>query len=212
MFREDGVTWKRPDIWHDSLQFYILGRTSKQVEESLHQRIIRHIHEPDSIKEIRQGGALQKIINKYNGNTILYFSHHNTNQAQQAVQSFTGHAAWCDELPASSRIIEETSKRILINKGPMLLTFTPKVPNPEVKNFLDSLPPELAMTIRINMLDNPAIDDEEKQVQLETAKVMGEAMMNTIRPCCRLRARSYRGSRGPLDRPLVHRQGRLYPL
>lgn len=56
MFREDEVTWKRPDHWHDSLQFYILGRTSKQVEESLHQRIIRHIHEPDSIKEIRQGG------------------------------------------------------------------------------------------------------------------------------------------------------------
>lgn len=180
MFREDGVTWKRPDTWHDSLQFYILGRTSKQVEESLHQRIIRHIHEPDSIKEIRQGGALQKITNKYNGNTILYFSHHNTNQAQQAVQSFTGHAAWCDELPASSRIIEETSKRILINKGPMLLTFTPKVPNPEVKHFLDALSPELAMTIRINMLDNPAIDDEEKQVQLETARVMGESMMNTI--------------------------------
>ena len=180
MFREDEVTWKRPDHWHDSLQFYILGRTSKQVEESLHQRIIRHIHEPDSIREIRQGGALQKVINKYNGNTILYFSHHNTNQAQQAVQSFTGHAAWCDELPASSRIIEETSKRILINKGPMLLTFTPKVPNPEVKHFLDSLPPELAMTIRINMLDNPAIDDEEKQVQLETARVMGESMMNTI--------------------------------
>ena len=180
MFREDGVTWQRPPEWTEPLQLYVLGRTSKQVEESLHRRIISQVFEPDSIREIRQGGALQKVINKHNGNTILYFSHHNTNQAQQAVQSFTGHAAWCDELPHSERIIEELSKRVMINGGPTLLTFTPKVPNPGVKHFLDSLPERLALTVRLNMLENPAIDDEEKQIQLDTAKVMGEAMMNTI--------------------------------
>lgn len=102
MFREDGITWQRPTEWSDSLQFYILGRTSKQVEESLHRRIMSHVLEPDAIREVRQGGALQKVIHKHNGNTILYFSHHNTNQAQQAVQSFTGHGAWCDELPTVS--------------------------------------------------------------------------------------------------------------
>ncbi len=180
MFREDGITWTRPPEWTEPLQLYVLGRTSKQVEESLHRRIIGQVFEPDAIREVRQGGALQKVINKHNGNTILYFSHHNTNQAQQAVQSFTGHAAWCDELPLSERIIEELSKRVMINGGPTLLTFTPKVPNPGVKHFLDSLPERLAMTVRLNMLENPAIDDEEKQVQLDTAKVMGEAMMNTI--------------------------------
>ena len=85
MFREDGITWQRPPEWTEPLQLYVLGRTSKQVEESLHKRIVSQIFEPDSIREIRQGGALQKVINKHNGNTILYFSHHNTNQAQQAV-------------------------------------------------------------------------------------------------------------------------------
>lgn len=180
MFREDGITWQRPPEWSDSLQFYILGRTSKQVEESLHRRIMSHVLEPDAIREVRQGGALQKVIHKHNGNTILYFSHHNTNQAQQAVQSFTGHGAWCDELPHSERIIEELSKRVMVNGGTTLLTFTPKVPNPAVKQFLDALPPHLALTVRLSMLENPAIDDEEKQIQLDTARVMGDAMMKTI--------------------------------
>ena len=179
MLREDqNDTWKRPKHWVGELLILCLAKQLKQAEESLLPKLTRHLKE-GTYRIVKQGNALNKLVMN-NGNTCLFFSHHNANQSRDAVQSFTAHAVMLDELPADPAIIEELDKRVLVNKGSILLTFTPKVPAPRVKNYLEALPEDRVLNIALSSLDNPSMDAETKEGMLSDAKARGEAFLNTI--------------------------------
>ena len=77
VFTETHPHWERPESWGKMpLTMLIVGRTSTQVEEELWNKKIRPFLDPQEFREVKQGGALQKIIHKKTKNTILFFSHH----------------------------------------------------------------------------------------------------------------------------------------
>jgi hypothetical protein len=170
--------WQRPEHWKGPLQLLALGRLSKQVDESIWPRIRAHL-EPDTFKEVKIGNALQKVVHD-NGNSILFFSHHNPRQAQQAVQSFTSHFAWVDELPSEWALLEELQKRVAKNKGGVVLTATPKIPAPKVRKALEGIPAHEKIEIPLGTLDNPAMDEKAKQTLIDLARAQGEAHLNTV--------------------------------
>jgi len=180
MFREDPLDdWKRPEHWVGPLQLLLLSRQLKQAEESLLPKLLAHL-EPDSYRVVRSGNALNKIENLKNGNKILVFSHHAAEQCRASVQSFDAHFGAIDELPSDPKIIEELMQRSFVQKGCIALTYTPKVPAPRVKEFLDNLPADRVKRLRLSVLDNPAISEETRETILSTARAQGEAHLNTV--------------------------------
>lgn len=180
MFREDPADdWKRPKHWVGPLQLLLLSRQLKQAEESLLPKLLAHL-EPDTYRVVRSGNALNKIVNLKNGNTILVFSHHAAEQCRAAVQSFDAHFGAIDELPSEPKLIEEVIQRVFVQKGCIALSYTPKVPAPRVKEFLENLPDDKVKRLRLSVLDNPAIDEETRETILSTARAQGESHLRTV--------------------------------
>jgi hypothetical protein len=180
MFAEDAAhPWRRPEHWRGPLLLLVVGRQSKQLEESILPKITAHL-EPGSFGEKKNGNVLQKLVNHKNGNVILFFSHHDVKGAAQAVQSFDAHFAAIDELPSDPLLIEEVMQRVYVQKGCVSLTYTPKIPAPKVKKFIENLPPSKVKHINLSPLDNPAIDEETKQTIISTAQAQGAGHMATV--------------------------------
>lgn len=179
MLREEpDDQWKRPAHWVGPLLLLVLGRQSKQVDESIWPKIRMHLR-AGTYREVRVGNSLQKVVMS-NGNVLLTFSHHNVAQAQQAVQSFDANLCVIDELPSHPSLIEEAEKRVLLRKGSLVLTYTPKQPGPKVKAYLEALPAHLISRIRLSSLDNPAMDQETRDKMYASAASQGQSALNTI--------------------------------
>lgn len=169
----------RKEHWGEGpIQILLLSQTLKQAEDSLWRKL-----EPlltDKYKVQRTGGAISKVQNLSNGNSLLFFSHNNINEARKNIQSFTAHVAVIDELPSKFKLIEEVLRRLQANKGVLLLPFTPKVPNPEIKKFVDSLKAPFGRMFKLKALDNPVYDEDAKRRILESTMTMSEAMKRTV--------------------------------
>jgi len=177
---ETHPNWKRPNKWGDeTLQLMVVGRTSKQVEHVLWRKIEQFLPQ-GSYREVNQGGALQSVIYKPNGNTIIFGSHHNDNEAREKLQAFTAHYVWLDELPRSARLIEELHRRIQAKQGYFLATFTPKAPNQEIKQIIDTSIAPYAKKYQFSMLDNPIYDEEQKLEIMDSLKTYSEEYRKTI--------------------------------
>ena len=176
---EDLPGWKRRPKWHKApLLILWLGAKGAQIEESLWAKTRPHLP-PSSFKEHRQGASLHKVTMK-NGNTLLFQSYSNINEATIAVQSFTGHYVFLDELPGKAKLIEESLNRILVNEGLFMAAFTPKRPSPEVKRLLTLMNPETTMTYRLSVNDNPGISAQALHEHRLEAAAHGEKMMKAI--------------------------------
>jgi hypothetical protein len=181
MFTEDPAhPWRRPSNWVGPLLLLVLGRQSKQLEDSILPKILAHVPQGTCGNPKRNGNVIQKLVNEKNGNTILFFSHHEVRGAAQGVQSFDAHFAAIDELPSDPMLIEEVMQRVYVQKGCMALTYTPKIPAPKVKKFLENLPDDKVKHINLSPLDNPAIDEQTKQTILSTAMAQGANHMATV--------------------------------
>lgn len=157
----------------------ILGKKLAQVQDSLLPKLVSHL-EPDTFHVHKSGGIPKSIENLKNGNKILFFSHHNVNEARDAIQSFDMVAALIDELPADPKLVEETIQRVLVKEGTVSLTYTPKVPAPKMKEFIENLPDSKVKRMRLSVLDNPAISAETRETILAVAASQGEAHLNTV--------------------------------
>jgi hypothetical protein len=179
LMQENLAGWKRKERWHkEPLLLLWLSRQSAQIEESLWRKC-RPYFTPGTFKEVRAGGALKKIIMN-NGNTLLFFSYQNINEATDAVQSFTGHYVFLDELPSKAKLIEESMNRLIKNEGLFMAAFTPKKPSPEVKRIVMGGNPAYTVGYRLMMSDNPGITDEAKAQQREKAASYGSKMEAAI--------------------------------
>lgn len=180
VFAETHPTWKRPREWGDEpLLLIILGRTTKQIEETLWKKISGFL-DPSSYTIQRQGGVIQKVVNKENGNTILFLSHHAENEAREKVQSFVAHYVWLDEMPGSYKLIEELHRRVQSRGGYFLATFTPKVMNAEIRRLVDGAVEPLARTYVLKAFDNPIYSLERKQEILSSLATMSEGHRRTV--------------------------------
>jgi phage terminase large subunit-like protein len=180
LFTDTHPFWKRPAHWGDEpLLLLVVGRTTKQVEEVLWRKISAFL-DPDEIAVQRVGGVIQKVTHKKNRNTILFGSHHNEGEAREKLQAFVAHWAWVDELPGNVRLLEELHRRVQAKRGPFLATFTPKVPNPEIRDLVDNSRAPLAKKYQFSMLDNPIYSEDDKQRIIQSLETYPESYRRTI--------------------------------
>lgn len=178
-FEENHPHWTRPADWgSEALVILVIGRVSKQVEEVLWRKI-KSFLDLGQFQEVRQGGALQKVVSKKNGNTIIFGSHHSDNEAREKLQAYVAHYVWIDEMPGSVGLMEELHRRVQARNGYFLATFTPKVRNEELRRFVDSQTPPLAHCFRLRMFDNPLYAGREAEI-LSSMTGLTEAYRNTI--------------------------------
>lgn len=180
LFEDNHPFWSRPKEWGtEPLLIIVVGRVGKQIEDSIWPKI-RGFLDPACYKETRSGGALQKITNTKNGNTILFASHHADNEAREKLQSFVAHYVWVDEMPGSTGIIEELHRRVQARNGYFIATFTPKVKNDEMRKFVDAQKPPLAKIYRLAMFDNPIYTAERQDAILSSLQGLSESARNSI--------------------------------
>lgn len=172
--------WKRREKWHkEPLILLWLSRQGKQIEGSLWVKLRPYL-KPGTFREHRQGGSLQYVEMLTNGNKLIFISYQNINEARDAVQSFTAHYVFCDELPSKASIIEEAQNRVLVNSGIFVAAFTPKRPAPEVKRLVESADKRYNAGFTLLMKDNPSISPEDQEMQRLKAAQYGSKMEASI--------------------------------
>ena len=174
MLSETHPSWTRPAEWGtERLQILILGKTGKIIEESLYYRIKSYM-DPSELHEFRAGNILQKVIHKPTGNTLLFQSYENVNQARERIQSYTAHAVWIDEMPNSIDLFNESLRRIQKNQGYFWATFTPLIVNNEIRSFCDNLPEAQGQMFKIHMFDNPVYTPDKQALILQEMNLYPE--------------------------------------
>lgn len=174
MLSETHPTWKRPKEWGtERLQILVLGKTGKIIEESLYYRIKSYL-DPSELHEFRAGNILQKVVHRPTGNTLLFQSYENVNQARERIQSYTAHAVWIDEMPSSLDLFNEALRRVQKNQGYFWATFTPLIVNNEIRSFCDNLPEMQGKMFKIHMFDNPVYTPDKQQLILQEMSLYPE--------------------------------------
>lgn len=174
MLTETHPFWQRPVEWgQERLQILVLGKSGKIIEESLYYRIKSYI-DPSELHEFRAGNILQKVVHKPTGNTILFQSYENVNQARERIQSYTAHGVWIDEMPNSLELFSEALRRIQARDGYFWATFTPLIVNNEIRSFCDHLPETQGKMFKIHMFDNPLYTIEKQAKILEEMSLYPE--------------------------------------
>lgn len=174
MLTETHPYWTRPASWkNERLQILVLGKSGKIIEESLYYRMKSYI-DSSELHEFRAGNILQKVVHKPTGNTILFQSYENVNQARERIQSYTAHGVWIDEMPNSLELFSEALRRIQAREGYFWATFTPLIVNNEIRSFCDNLPETQGIMFKIHMFDNPLYTPDKQQRILEEMSLYPE--------------------------------------
>lgn len=180
IFEENHPNWERPSHWgQEPLLILVLGRTTKQIEETIWRKI-SSLLTPGSYDVKRTGGVIQKVVHKENGNVILFLSHHSDAEAREKVQSFVAHYVWLDEMPGSYKLIEELHRRIQARRGYFLCTMTPKAVNNEIRRLVDSSDGVISRKFRLRMFDNPVYGEEDKQSILASLVAASDSYKQTV--------------------------------
>lgn len=172
---------KRPIEWGTGpLTILVVGRVGEQIESELFNNKIKPYLIEGTYKAVRIGNILQRIEHN-NGNRMIFFSHHNINEAREKVQAFTTHFIWLDEMADSASFIAELQTRIITTRGRMLATFTPLIRSDEVRQLVDNATKPVASKVRLSMLDNPMIANNPERLQevLDQYKDYSESERNT---------------------------------
>lgn len=179
IWTETHPKWSRPARWGDEpLLMIVAGRTTKQIEDNLWRKISQFVPVSD-YKLQRVGGILQKATH-VNGNVILFLSHHNENEAREKMQAFVAHYVWCDEMPGSSKVFEELSRRVQSRDGYFLATFTPKVRNDDIRKLVDNAKAPFSRKYQLKMFDNPALAESRKAEIMHELEAYPESYRNTV--------------------------------
>lgn len=177
---EDSADWRRPLEWGTApLQFMLIGRVSKQVEEALYRKV-RAFFDEGELHETRIGNALQKVTHRRTKNSLLFASHHNATEAREKVQAYELHGVWLDEMPSDFRLIEEIERRLQDRHGFLFSSFTPKVRNPGVRKKVDAIRPPDGKQYKLRMMDNPIYTEEDKAAILRSLEGMPESYRRCV--------------------------------
>jgi phage terminase large subunit-like protein len=170
--------WTRPKAFgKESLQIVVLGRNSKQIEESIYRRIKSYFPE-GALKENRIGNIMQSVKHRTTGNTIIFQSYENENQARERVQSFSAHFVWIDEMPSTLALLTECLTRVQAKDGYLMATFTPLILSQEVRKWCDTLDKSAGSTHRFKMFDNPIYTPDRQAVILAKMESLPEHVRN----------------------------------
>lgn len=184
MMREDpGSWWKRPERWGTGpLTFLYVGQGHKQLISDFLAKFKAFFGE-DELHVKLVGGMLFSITFKPNGNTIYFYVHDNVQLLRERVQAVAAHTAFIDEMPKGSmaiKAIEEITARLTDYRGYLIMSFTPKSLNREIKKWVESLEPPLGRKYTLSFLANPAMDEEAKQQRIASIANHSAAYQKTL--------------------------------
>lgn len=165
-FQGDHPFCARPPEWKGSLQILVVGRITEQMDSELWVKKIKPFLAPGTYREVRTGGALQRVVNTENGNRIIFLSHHDAQNAREKVQAFTSHVVWLDEMPDHAGLVTELLTRVLTTNGRLYATFTPLIRNADIHKIVTT-PAEYSRQHRFLMLDNPIFKGKEAEVEAQ---------------------------------------------
>lgn len=173
--------WKRPDRWGDEpLLILIAGQDRKQMEIELWSKKIKPFLEMAEWKEVRVGGVLNFVEHRRFAHKIVFLSHNDaSDKNRQHMQGYVAHYVWLDEMPRNLKILEELQRRVDARRGYVIVTFTPKIRNEEIRRVVDSAVEPIAKKYRLSKLDNPLYAD---RLDEEVTKLAGysDAYRQTI--------------------------------
>jgi phage terminase large subunit-like protein len=170
-------------VWVDwgtePLTLIVSGKVSKQVTE-LWEKKIEPFLEKGSYKINKDGNSLSSVVNKNNGNKIIFLSHEKAIKSKDKIQSYVAHFVWIDEMPDHYLYLEEAIQRITSKLGRMIVTMTPKTSNPQVRDMIEGVDDSVGKKYQFGKLDNPINQSPEKK-----AIIMAElkGMSDAIRRC-----------------------------
>jgi len=164
---------------HDPLLLIVMGNSMKMVETELWDRKIKPLLHCE-YKPYIAGQVLQKVVNKENGNTIIFASHDADEPARQRIQGYVADFVWLDEMPTSARLVAELQRRVQSRDGRFLATFTPTVKSEEVKSMVEAADGDYSKRYRISMFDNPILTEERKKAILSSMEGLPKAMKRTM--------------------------------
>lgn len=163
-FMNDHPYQERPKKWgNNPISIIVMGQTNDSINQELWEKKIKPFVGVEDVDYKLQRVATypKSVTNLKNGNTILFLTHSDAEQARRRSQSFTAHVAWVDEMPPLSTILTEMMLRVLTTDGFMLCTFTPLFTNDAIRRMIDKETPNSAK-FKFSILDNPALTEEER--------------------------------------------------
>lgn len=169
-FNNDHPYQERPAKWGDDpISILMMGQDTRNINFEIIPKKIRPFIGTEGVdyKVKRDGGNISAITNLKNGNTIIFMSHSDAEQARRRGQGFTGNVVWLDEMPSISTIVTELALRVLTTDGFMYTTFTPLVRNDEIRSIVDNSNGVDAKKWVISILDNPSLTEEKRATLVE---------------------------------------------
>lgn len=172
--------WTRPPEWGTGpMQVLVAGQTLTNMETEIWNKKLSPFLNLGDWRQVRQGQQLKAARNKVTGDEIIFLSHADSSEKnRRAMQGYTAHYVWLDEMPGSVGILQEIMDRAATN-GMFVATFTPKFKSEEIRKAIDALDGEYGRIYRFRRLDNPLF---QSRMDEELAKLegMSENMRNSI--------------------------------
>ncbi len=156
--------------WADEpLLLIVAGRTTDQLDKLWKTKIEPFLPKDSYNKPKKQGGVLKEVVNKHNGNTIIFTSHDKAKEAAEKVQSYVANFVWLDEMPGDYKYIEELQRRCDSKRAQFIATFTPKSRNEKIKSMVDNVDSSVGIKYQMGMLDNPRFWGREEEQRAKIA-------------------------------------------
>ena len=113
-FLEDHPYWKRSADWNDEALSIVVSSTGHQQLVDIWEQKLAPFLDPTKIKIEREKGYLKRVINKDNGNKLIFIPHNV--DAQQKTQGLVCHHFWIDEMPKDKAFVDEALERVQSRK------------------------------------------------------------------------------------------------
>ncbi len=174
--------YKRKPNWEGKLQAILVAKNHRQLNESILPGILAFFNEGD-VKVYKNSSYVEKIEHKHTGNTIICAIHDQPEQARQRLQSFTSHLVLLDEMPSgasAAKLFEELQARVMINKGAVFASFTPKATSVALKEAIMALREPVGKIYKLSFALNPAVDAETLAARMQQIAHLSEHMQQTL--------------------------------
>ena len=167
--KECGNSWK--DWGTNPINFILCGENRTNIILNLWTRIEPLLLEPEKWKKLMIGSVHAGFQHRETKNSLLFFPHgQGEEKTRKAVQGFTYHGAFLDELPGPA-VIEELQRRVDAQMGFFQAAFTMKTINHDTLRFMNGqVKSGAALIFKLSKLDNPVNAGRREE---EMAKLAG---------------------------------------
>lgn len=125
--------------------------------------------DPTEWKENNSNDGIKSAINRRTGDQIVFLTHNKGSEEDiRHLMSYASHYVWIDEIPKTTKVIEELTRRIDAKRGRLIMSYTMKFRNDAMRKSIAAMDPAVTKLYRLAKLDNPIYADRKEE---ELAKI-----------------------------------------